>query len=288
MCDNDINFDDLEERPGRGVPVADQSNPQAHHAGPDSDECPNGYVDSKPFEFVERCKKCRGSGTFYSFNGRYLGECFACKGKGSKSFKTAPETRAQSRQSAADRKQRTAAEFDASPMGAYLTTCGWMSGPFARDMQDRGRKGTMTPNMIAAVERMMAKQIVRDAERAAKKAAAPTSTLDLTDLPAGRYAVPGGETRLKVLVRRPGNKWSGWTFVSDAAEYGQRTNYGRQAPGGLYTGKIENELTAIMADPHAASVAYGKLTGTCGVCGRHLEDEASVAAGIGPICAKRF
>lgn len=34
--------------------------------------------------------------------------------------------------------------------------------------------------------------------------------------------------------------------------------------------------------------AYGKQTGSCMVCGRKLTAAASVEAGIGPVCAKRF
>jgi hypothetical protein len=120
---------------------------------------------------------------------------------------------------------------------------------------------------------------------------APTATddaLDLSSVPAGRYAVPGGDTRLKVEIDRPDQgKWAGWIFVRDAAEYGSQQKYGSQRPGQKYTGKIVAELRAIMADPREASAAYGRLTGTCGCCGRTLEDEVSVANGIGPICARK-
>jgi len=34
--------------------------------------------------------------------------------------------------------------------------------------------------------------------------------------------------------------------------------------------------------------AFGVLYGTCAICGRLLTKEASIEAGIGPICAKRF
>lgn len=116
------------------------------------------------------------------------------------------------------------------------------------------------------------------------------SELDLSPLLKGFYSVPDGDTRLKVAIRRPGknSKWQGHIFVDDGAAYGARKNYGRQAPDGLYRGDIRGALAEILKDPKAAMVAYGKLTGTCGVCGRKLEDEQSVAAGIGPICAGRL
>jgi hypothetical protein len=114
-------------------------------------------------------------------------------------------------------------------------------------------------------------------------------SLDISELK-GYYAVPDGDTRLKICVRKPGknSRWLGWTFVDDGAAYGCRKTYGKQAPDGLYKGDIQDQLKAILADPFEAQVAYGKLTGTCGTCGRILEDEESVAAGIGPICAAKF
>lgn len=114
--------------------------------------------------------------------------------------------------------------------------------------------------------------------------------LDLSELPAGMYAVPNGDTRLKVSVRKPGanSKWNGWTFVSDGAEYGSQRNYGKQAPGSIYVGEIQEALKAILADPMEASKAYGKLVGKCGRCGRLLEDEESIKNGIGPVCATKF
>jgi hypothetical protein len=121
-----------------------------------------------------------------------------------------------------------------------------------------------------------------------KAVPAPTG-LDLRSLPSGRYAVPGGDTRLKVQIDGvAGGKWDGWVFVKDAAEYGQQTRYGSQRPGELYRGKIEDALAAILADPKEAARAYGKLTGHCCICNRTLEAEGSVDKGIGPICEAKF
>lgn len=117
----------------------------------------------------------------------------------------------------------------------------------------------------------------------------PSSGLDLSNLPSGRYAVPGGDTRLKIRVDNvEKGKWAGWVFVKDGAAYGNEKRYGAQRPGQTYQGEVEDALRTIAADPKAATVAYGRLVGRCGVCGRRLEDEASVEAGIGPVCAETF
>jgi len=112
--------------------------------------------------------------------------------------------------------------------------------------------------------------------------------LDLSGMVPGYYAVPNGDTRLKVAISHGKNNWEGFTFVKDAAEYGAGSRYGMQKPGQPYQGKIQTELAAILADPKAAMAAYGKLVGKCGACGRTLEDETSIANGIGPICATKF
>jgi len=128
-----------------------------------------------------------------------------------------------------------------------------------------------------------------DGQCPAPVAAPAPSGLDLSDLPSGKYAVPGGDTRLKVLVQNvEKGKWAGWVFVKDAAVYGNGRRYGSQKPGAEYRGDIADALAAIIADPHAAMAAYGHLTGTCGRCGLHLEDETSVARGIGPVCIKKL
>lgn len=121
------------------------------------------------------------------------------------------------------------------------------------------------------------------------KAVAPVTGLDLSAVPSGRYAVPGGDTRLKVLIQGvAGGKWDGWVFVKDAAEYGQGQRYGAQRPGETYRGKIEDALRVIAQDPKAAAAAYGHLVGRCCICNRRLEDEGSVEQGIGPVCLAKF
>jgi hypothetical protein len=129
--------------------------------------------------------------------------------------------------------------------------------------------------------------------KARKAAAAPANGvevagLDLSEVPNGMYAVPGGDTRLKVQVKAvTKGKWEGWIFVSDGAAYGEGQRYGSQKPGQAYQGKIEAALATIASDWGAAAAEYGRITSTCGFCSRPLETEESVAAGYGPTCAER-
>lgn len=58
--------------------------------------------------------------------------------------------------------------------------------------------------------------------------------------------------------------------------------------GKLRAGYDYSKLEALFADFHAAVKQYGKLTNTCGCCGRHLTDPISVERGIGPICEKHY
>lgn len=129
------------------------------------------------------------------------------------------------------------------------------------------------------------------------KPAAPDSGIDLTSLPRGsrgmlRVADPRHITdpdsqpsRLKLRIDQPNTgKWAGWVFVKDDAEYGYGQRYGKQAPGRSYIGDVEDILARIIADPTNALAAYGQLVGSCGICGRRLEDQDSIDRGIGPVC----
>ena len=148
-------------------------------------------------------------------------------------------------------------------------------------------KGSLSFKQWASLRGMKAKM---DAKAETTKA--NESDIDLSELPSGYYSVPDGGTRLKVRVARPTkqSRWYGHIFVSDGGAYGARKNYGRQdeAGGGKYTGEIQDALRAILENPVEAVTAYGKLTGTCGACGRVLEDEDSLERGIGPVCATKF
>ena len=52
--------------------------------------------------------------------------------------------------------------------------------------------------------------------------------------------------------------------------------------------KVGQALVCLAADPEAAAKAYGQRFGACCFCGIELTDKASVDAGYGPICARRY
>jgi hypothetical protein len=147
--------------------------------------------------------------------------------------------------------------------------------------------GYLSDRQWAAAERMRIEAV----EGRGRKASEPVKVegLDLSNLPAGHYGVPGNDSRLKVQIDRPTEgDWTDWIFVKDGAVYGQGRKYGHQKPGQTYRGEIEAELRVILADPYEAMAEYGRLTETCGLCGRPLEHEDSVARGIGPVCARKM
>lgn len=118
---------------------------------------------------------------------------------------------------------------------------------------------------------------------------ADPDSIDLRDIPSGKYAVPYGESRLKIQIDVvTTGKWAGWVFVKDAAAYGYGRKYGSQRPGKFYDGDIKTELRMILANPREAMAEYGRLTSHCGLCGLPLENKESIERGIGPVCAEKF
>src|SRR5688572_13901179 len=97
------------------------------------------------------------------------------------------------------------------------------------------------------------------------------------DVPAGHYALVRNNELCFVRVDRPvEGKWAGKVFVS--LQHGDEyTKMGRQA-GFTMLGTIVDQGIK------ECSVRYGREIGKCGVCHRTLTNEASRAAGIGPIC----
>jgi hypothetical protein len=73
-------------------------------------------------------------------------------------------------------------------------------------------------------------------------------------------------------------KIAGWTFET----HGKKSHEFEYVHGLVYKLPPEWKMTLDEAK------AWGALYGSCCVCGALLTDEKSIAAGIGPVCAKKF
>lgn len=112
--------------------------------------------------------------------------------------------------------------------------------------------------------------------------------LDLSPVPAGRYAVPGTDGVLRFIrIDKPEDgKYAGNIYVKVQAS-DEYHRLGAQYKGQSYAGKSIELIKALLADARAAAIRYGHEIGACGICGRTLTDEESRARGLGPVCAEK-
>lgn len=154
------------------------------------------------------------------------------------------------------------------------------------------KKRALSIPQIQAVERAIAKR----AENAAREATAPAAVIARIE-EAFAKANASGLVAPKLVI--------GSLHFSPAKQTGRNPGaiYAKDREEGKYLGKFaegrfvrsadcddekQAMLLSIAADPLAAAVNHGKLTGRCSVCVRKLTDKVSVARGIGPVCAEKF
>jgi hypothetical protein len=111
-------------------------------------------------------------------------------------------------------------------------------------------------------------------KRELAQAAAKTTAPAATEVADGRYAIE--ENGVLKFFKVKNGRTPGMVFLDIQAsdEWHSIRDRARRA----------RVLAEIAKDPQAAMVRYGRELGICGRCGRTLTDEASRAAGIGPIC----
>jgi hypothetical protein len=252
----------------------------------------------------ETCPACKGRGKFVSWGGRVLGDCFKCKGKGQRSFKTAPDDRAKARAYTAARKERSAEANLEAFAQSRPELAAWLEAKaptfaFAASMRDAVKQwGSLTEKQLAAVERLAAQDAARATQAQARRVDIDAS--QITE--AFDNARATGLSRIKVRLTSP----DGHTFIvspAGATSSNAGALYVKSDDAGDYLGKIvdgsfhpvracdderRDAFVAVAADARAAAVAYGRLTGSCSCCGRELTDPNSVSQGIGPICAGKM
>lgn len=256
--------------------------------------------------YTERCdaKGC-SNGTFVSYSGRAVGPCFKCKGKGVLTFKTSPEARAKAR-NANERKAEQKAQSLRENAQLWRETnradWNWISDnresfDFAESMaQSLQEYGALTDKQHAAVVRLREKAEARKAEARQRAENAPVVNTALLEQAFANAQANG--------IKKPKLRLDAFKF-SLAPAHGANAGaiYVTDAAADAYLGKIkdgkfmrvrdcsaeqEARVIAVMADPKAAAIAYGRRTGNCCICGRELTNAESIELGIGPICAGRM
>jgi hypothetical protein len=282
---------------------------------------PASYAPLEQTVFAEGCPKCRGTGSFISYSGRNLGPCFACKGAGKNVYKTSPEARAKSRANAAARKvskeQQIAADAKAF-IDAHEAEIKWLTIAGQRNIERNGtftfpqdlltklwQYGSLTDSQLAAVQRLMAKDEARSAERTAAAPAADVSALEKAFAVARERAMlPGakgvftkplkltsGSVSVAISSPKPGSKWDGMLFVRDAKDDERKLGYfkgGKFFRQGAATDAEAAAILTVAASPFDAVKAYAKAWSECGICGKTLFNAESIERGIGPICAAKY
>lgn len=265
---------------------------------------------AKPYR--ETCKKCV-RGRFISYSGRDCGPCYTCKGAGFKEFKTAAPVRAANRERAVVSKAKTEQDNWDALVSEYPAEAAWIVKTAATPITERNQRfieivqdyaskvrkyGSLTAGQLDVVRRGLA----RDAERAAQKA---QTTVQQQERVAGidvanivdcfRRAQEAGLKRFTLRfadAHFEGDRRDPALIWVSAAGYGS-DKYGR-IQGGVFkpgrdaSAEVLARIAAISQDPMAAALAYAQVTSSCSVCGRHLENQDSVDAGIGPVCAGRI
>ncbi len=149
---------------------------------------------------------------------------------------------------------------------------------FMVEMQQAATRRPLTPGQAKGTLNCWRAEILRrpapQPERPERPVAASYSCED------GFYCTVGGETVYKVQHAVHGSgKQHAKRLVGERFEY--ESGAFRTVILGLRDGTIER-LTLERAR------AFGHLYGRCMCCGRTLTDEASIEAGIGPVCAAKL
>lgn len=160
-------------------------------------------------------------------------------------------------------------------------------------------------NLIAAVQAMVADVRSQIEKKAAVAAAAPAPTsysgivamfekakAAKLKTPKIVFQVDGVSVQLKLCG--PTSKYHGQIAVTDGGGYGASLWFGAINQQGVWskTAKVTPAVEAIVegfnADPAGFGAKYGKKTGQCCFCHRHLETAESLHAGYGPVCADKW
>ena len=286
----------------------DDDDPFAH-LGEDPSLIPVGASPEVniPGTYTEPCKKCRGSGWFYGYSGRAVGQCFACKGKGKLTFKTSAKQREQGRKSAARAAERKVEERRTKVeqwQDEHASEMAWINAKadsfdFAFSMREALMKyGHLTTAQLAAVRKCLLRDEERELQRARERAEREklSATVDITPIveafeKARANGIRSPKLRLDTFVfsRAPDHGANaGAVYVKEGETYLGKIASGKFQPSRDCNPETQARILVVCADPATAATAYGRRYGRCSICGRELTRNESIDRAMGPICAERF
>lgn len=259
--------------------------------------------------FYEACWKCSGTGT-YRGPSQHGSRCFACQGKGGKTYKQPRAKRLAAKMQRVERKeakkQAEIAEWIAAnpEIHAELVSGAGRGNRFCGDMLDKlNHWGSLTDGQVAGIRKGMEKRaatVAAAAERTANAPVADTAGIDRLklafDTAIERARAKGRGLRMPKItvggiVITPAKATStnpGALYVKTAGTYLGKVKDGRFLASRDCQPDQEKRILAFIADPKAAAEAYGKETGVCCVCNAPLTNKVSIERGIGPICAEKM
>ncbi len=175
------------------------------------------------------------------------------------------------------RDEQRAAEAVAAADPEYTALAAWVTergrtarpGTFFESLAAQIASGrTLSPKQRETAERIRAEGM---------PTAAPTpGVLTPAEVAEGWYFVDGTPWKVQHNLQHTGLYAKRLDIVDGKGEW-------TYVSGGLRTVRATGTRMTL-----EEAAAFGKLYGICGVCGRELTDEKSIAAGIGPICARRL
>lgn len=269
-------------------------------------------VEATPGQYMEPCKKCNGTGGFYSkYSGRRVGECFACKGKGHNTFKTAPEARAKQAVAREKSRDQKYADFGVK----YPEQFAWIEAKrgtleFAGSMVAAIQQyGDLTEGQMAGVDSAITKgkQWAIEAAQRHTVAAQRVETAPVISIAKVKEsldrAFSRGLKKPKLLLgdfkftRAPDlGKNPGAVYVTKpVSQSGREDTYlGKAVTDGKFiasrdaTAEQVAEILEVAADPEGSAAAFGRMTGNCACCGKKLTADESILRTIGPVCWKKY
>lgn len=260
------------------------------------DDVPGQRPEVQRPTYRQMCGVCSGTGNWHRKPGH---KCFPCKGAGYIEFSTSPEKRARDRARVAQKKEQKATNHLEQFEAEHPEFKAWWTDTtfgFAISLRESVQRfGSLTEKQFAAAKKCIDGLNQRKAEAQQRVDTAKAVSIE---------AIEECFARAGTLLQRPRLNLAGFVF-----SYAPQTSanagalYVKRKNDGTYLGKIkdgklfrsrdcdteaESEIIKVASAPQDAAIAYGRMTGTCAICSRTLDNKDSIARGIGPICAEKF